>query len=694
MVWVYPNGFSSLDNEKRDMKKNYTAFSMIGLVIIVLLFYRQWFGFTPLSAGDWSFHFPAEIAHFFLLPSSWMFWLGGELGGNGVYLSGLETYFALTARIFYSLTGGNWAWSERLIWYLPFLLLSVYSSVSLVRTAIPPIAFWWLTPVIFLTNTYILMVTGGGQMGIAMAYAMGPLVLVQFIRLYQKMTYRQSVLAGLTLAGMVLFDPRIAYLLTLGIFIYWMSMMLLEKTADARHIYVLTIPFVVASLTHAFWILPLVVFRVNPIASLGDAYSSVASVRFFSFSDFSHALSLTHPNWPENLFGKTYFLQPEFLIIPLIAFSSLLYGSKSKNQRTILFFVFLGLLGSFLAKGASPPFGGVYIWLFEHVPGFNMFRDPTKFYLLIVLSYAVLIPFTLGEIGAKKWKNILLVLFLLYWVFAHREAVLGTLAGTFTPRTVPVEFVRLKDYLVANSGFSRVLWIPARQRYGYSSGDMPGISLETMNLANLSSLAEWMRESTSNVQLARYSVSYIIVPTDPFGELFVTDRRYDDEKRVSAIAALRADPDVKEIKGFGDIAVFQTKSTYGHVYFTDEPGDSLVIRRIAPTQYELILPRLDRVRTLVFSESYDPYWELDLGKTRLSPGVTPDGIQEYKIENFQGGRVYLRYRLQRFVYYGLVISGITLAVVIGFLVPSGLKKYLLSSIFKISLWLFFFIHTQ
>ena len=37
-----------------------------------------------------------------------------------------------------------------------------------------------------------------------------------------------------------------------------------------------------------------------------------------------HALSLLHPNWPENLFGKVYFLQPEFLILPILAFSAFL----------------------------------------------------------------------------------------------------------------------------------------------------------------------------------------------------------------------------------------------------------------------------------------------------------------------------------------------------------------------------------
>ncbi|MEK6905961.1 MAG: hypothetical protein AABX24_06170, partial [Nanoarchaeota archaeon] len=119
--------------------------------------------------------------------------------------------------------------------------------------------------------------------------------------------------------------------------------------------------------------------------------------------------------------------------------------------------------------------------------------------------------------------------------------------------------------------------------------------------------------------------------------------------------------------GLGDIAVFQTKSTYGHVYFIDAPFEPLVVQRIAPTEYEITLPLMDRARTLVFSESYDPYWELEIGAQRLSPHKTQDGLQEYQLEAFSGGRAKLRYRPQQYVYYGLVVSGITLSVLIGYL---------------------------
>ena len=79
------------------------------------------------------------------------------------------------------------------------------------------------------------------------------------------------------------------------------------------------------------------------------------------------------------------------------AYNDLIFFLKS-NKRKIVFFAFLGLTGSFLAKGMNGPFGEAYAFLFKYFPGFVMFRDPTKWYLLVILSYSILIPFVLSQI--------------------------------------------------------------------------------------------------------------------------------------------------------------------------------------------------------------------------------------------------------------------------------------------------------
>ena len=146
--------------------------------------------------------------------------------------------------------------------------------------------------------------------------------------------------------------------------------------------------------------LPSFISRRNPIEDLGLAYSSLEAVKFFSFAKLEDTIGLLHPNWPENVFGKVGFPKPEFFILPLLAFCSLFFiKNEEKNKRKyILYFIVLGLLGIFLAKGTNEPFGVIYLWMFNHIPGFVMFRDPSKWYILIVISYSMLIPYSISKI--------------------------------------------------------------------------------------------------------------------------------------------------------------------------------------------------------------------------------------------------------------------------------------------------------
>ena len=208
-------------------------------------------------------------------------------------------------------------------------------------------------------------------------------------------------------------------------------------------------------------------------------------------------------------------MKPEFLVLPILAYASLLFLSNSKfqipnskqiqnskfqiqksfaaqqlNNKTILFFAFLGLVGAFFAKGVNAPFSELNSWIFEYVPGMNLFRDPTKFYLLISISYSVLIPFSIGRIYAWfsshtkfsifnfqfsnkpqffNFQNCFLLFAFCFLLFLIRPAVFGQLGGTFVRFELPVEYVKLKDFLHREPGFFRTLWIPRQHRFSYYS---------------------------------------------------------------------------------------------------------------------------------------------------------------------------------------------------------------------------------
>jgi hypothetical protein len=94
------------------------------------------------------------------------------------------------------------------------------------------------------------------------------------------------------------------------------------------------------------------------------------------------------------------YYNPLFIIlsyIPILAaYFVVLFKKKDRN---VIFFFALSLFGMFLAKGELPPFGALYNWIFRHVPGFFMFREPyTKFMTIHVLGIAALLGFFAGDI--------------------------------------------------------------------------------------------------------------------------------------------------------------------------------------------------------------------------------------------------------------------------------------------------------
>jgi len=376
---------------------------ILGIFLALLIFFvfKSWFSFGLITSGDWGFFYFQNLRERLPMP---LLWSNDGLGRVSIY-HWVTLYFNLLISFLASLRL-PWPIIEKFIWPWPFLILTIFSSWYLAKTFFPKnkiIQFFVLF--IYLFNTYILMIVGGGQMGIAIAYALAPLVFGIFVKSVQSSQpktgrplaedIKLKTLTGLVLALQVMFGPRISFLTMGAVFLY---AVLQYGLAIKKYIRTFVLPFFIALGLHFYWLLPVILIRRS---ALPAGYGEPGWVEFLSFGNFSDSISLLHPNWPENIFGKTYFMRPEFLMIPILAFSSLLFISQLKTLRAkknILFFASLGLIGAFLAKGSKPPFGGIYLWLFKYFPGMNMFRDSTKFYLLVALSYSVLIPFSVSKI--------------------------------------------------------------------------------------------------------------------------------------------------------------------------------------------------------------------------------------------------------------------------------------------------------
>ncbi len=378
---------------------------IVSAVMVVLFIYKQWFLPSLLSGGDATYVYRMAYSDFSLFPLAWQ---EGVNNGYGGYAVPFLTSFPMDIPIvlFGKYLHFSWDVIQRMRLFYPFIILGISSSLIVFRKLFPKNDFYFLTPILFLCNTYILMLVGGGQLLLGLAYACIPVLffLAYMITIQKKSFMYLIVLEGIFFALQMVFDLRITYI-TFGLVIFFWIFhnLIVHETLLIRirsFMKVIIVPACIVGLIHAYWIIPALVIHQNTFAQLGSAYSSQSAVQFFSFATFENAISLLQPNWPSNTFGITGFMRPEYLIYPLIGFSPLLYISKKKKKESelVLFMMIIILLASFLAKGSNEPFGVLYLWAFQHVPGFILFRDPTKWYTLIAVGYSFLIPYAINEI--------------------------------------------------------------------------------------------------------------------------------------------------------------------------------------------------------------------------------------------------------------------------------------------------------
>jgi hypothetical protein len=653
------------------MKRIKTKFKnlllFIFLTALILIIFYSWFTLKEIASGDTGFNFKES-----LLDSSLGFFLWETRYSLGRFSSLLGPYlYAYSLPIILTKLGLSWFLTERLVWYWQFLGLSIFSSWYLLKTLLPEVKFRFLAPFIYLFNTYIFMVVGGGQVSIFLAYAIAPLVLALFIQ-------KKPILAGLALAAQISFEPRSAYIILMAVAVYQLLNCGLRISNWVKNF---GVPLIIAGLLHFYWVLPTLILRK---ASFSPSLAAKGWAEYLSFARFSDAFSLFHPNWPENIFGKTGFFQPEFLIYPMLAYSALFFVKRNKN---IIFFSLLGLLGAFLAKGVNPPFGGIYRWLFENLPGMNLYRDPTKFYLLTALSYSLLIPFSLQEITLKikpKWRNGILVLAVALILFPIRPAILGQLGGTFKTREVPSEYLILKDFLAAQPDFSRTFWIPKHQRFGFFSNNHPAISSEylmtdsvceepfcslKMEISDewginclpndrcyVRELSYFLNPKTKDI-LSQMGVKYVVIPFDPGGELFVAEYKYNSQQRQETEEFLDTISWLEKLSGFGSIAVYELPEPKDHFFF-EFGGEVVDWQMINPTKYLVKVKISQPSARLVFSETHDTYWQAN--------GVSSEkfsfGLNSFILSNPGEQQLIVEFTPQKYVYWGGIVSLLTLTI--------------------------------
>lgn len=141
-------------------------------------------------------------------------------------------------------------------------------------------------------------------------------------------------------------------------------------------------------------------------------------------------------------YSQLYINNPLYVLIsfvfPAILFCSLILAKGKTQKKFILLFLLVVLLAMLFAAGTHPPFGFFYGFLYDHVPGFFVFRNPYyKFAGAFFIGACFLISASFSMIASRiKFKIIsylMCFLVVIGWLGYHYDLLLPEKVFTWKP---------------------------------------------------------------------------------------------------------------------------------------------------------------------------------------------------------------------------------------------------------------------
>jgi hypothetical protein len=177
----------------------------------------------------------------------------------------------------------------------------------------------------------------------------------------------------------------------------------------------------------------------------------------------------TGPQLPKDVISGWPFLLLAIIVVAgLGAWIALRLGqstSRDVDRRPLaLLLLFVGVAGFFLALGDQGPTGGIFTWAYDHVPFFDVMREPQKFVMLLALAYAVLFGWGIERLSQvdvsprKIGSSIIAALVGVVLPLGYTATIFDGLDGQITSSAVPVAYGQANALMGVGPG--NILYLP------------------------------------------------------------------------------------------------------------------------------------------------------------------------------------------------------------------------------------------
>lgn len=667
------------------------------LLIISIIVYKEWFSFSVFAYADWVFRSNAAIKDL-IFPS---FWKGGI------------TLWEYPFRFLYGSFGqlgfdGNIA--EKFLIFWPIAILGTIAGFLLTRKITNSNIAGFVGALIFTYNTYFLSILTQGHVFLPLGFIWGTFAFLSFIYLLETKKRLFIPITALLLFASGSVDFRTFYIVSGVILLYFLyNQFFLEKNwrSFKENLFLFISVSILLLALNIYWIIPNII--TGTLASNEFLNRPLIEGNFYNIQNVN---TLFYPFWTG--IETTWFVaQPiliHFWLLPIVVFLGLIVGRRNKQ---IFFFGLLALVGIFLAKQNSAPFGQIYTFFYDHIPGFSAFREAGKFYFLIVLSYSVLIGYfalwLFNYLKNHKFaKYIIIFLIVLLPLWNTVPFLTGSIGTVFVPKTIPGDIKKIDKFLAEQEEHSRVFWMNIDHRWVISSDKnsvIPG---------NIGTLKDWKRATdtfdksidldSTNVEgeklktffgsqmgkrlLAQASYGYLILNLKN-SEL--TPANISSKSWESLGNYLMTIDYLEKVEiGTKETLIFENKNVRPHIYITDEKESiqqnvtfkKVEFESLNSSHYEAKVSSSDPFY-VNFTENYHPDWKLYTGDFkwwnvlvnkqetvgednhfRNAAGFNSFYVDPEKACEGSHCNLTLFFRPQAYLYLGLLVSSLALVVAV------------------------------
>jgi hypothetical protein len=555
-------------------RRRSVLYLLVVLLIVVAVFRVWFFKSTILTHGDWYYYPIASLEAFRLM--YFHTWLSDKNFGRTIIDLGQAPTYAMYGALA-DWFGMGYQYGERVIHMVPAVVLAPLSSFLYLRLYVKRIAAIAAGTAVFCCNTYFLQLLTG-DITLATAFAIAPLVLFFFIRYFREPTVKRAIPPALASFLMTSYEPRVMYVAMMAVVCYlpwyWFSKnQQTQRISAGRRLLIISFPFALFLLLNLYWLL-------GVYTSGGSSDQSILARGLFGaeFFKLQNALAIAQPFWTghEPMSFVYHSIGLNEWIIPVAA---ILGFYLNRHRRSVYFFVLLVIVGILLAKQQSYPLTWLYPWLYSHIPGFNAFREGSKFYLLIALGYSGLVAMFIEKLGeAEKREKLYFtstIILILAMTLNLKPFFTGEIETTTASRTMPADYISWNKFIEGVGGYSRTLWMPTSSRWADDLTNHPNVNAVELSQSvweDFQSIDEPEKAATNSQQekitgifstqvgrtLANSgSIRYVVVPIrdssndDDFFKDYGSDRQY-------FIDALAQIPWLKKVNvGAKNLVVFE-----------------------------------------------------------------------------------------------------------------------------------------